>query len=327
MHAENPTRLPPPPEYEGQPQVYTYFDSPHANEHSKFAITRHRLLQQAITWIKNLTGYHVSFHDLCGVTYLVAELELDVAHRSHDSAYCRLVKNSGAFPLCLRCKSASNFLARKRQSTFAGRCHAGVWDVVRPVFLDDAYLGSFFAGGARIAGDVEPHAPLAATDETRAAWQALPEAPEGTETLARHLEGLAEILLMTVRAHGLTAASLKSFRERPTPATKRVHWLIPRIHQVVENRYVETLALSDIAAELKVRPQYLSRIFSRETGDSLTQYIHRFRINKAKQILALGKLNITETAMAVGFDDPGYFTRVFRKLEGRSPTDFLAGRT
>lgn len=71
---------------------------------------------------------------------------------------------------------------------------------------------------------------------------------------------------------------------------------------------------------------YVSRKFCKETGEKFSRYLTRMRIRRAKELLAQGGTHcIEETAVAVGFgNNPRYFSQMFKKLEGKTPTEFIA---
>ena len=75
------------------------------------------------------------------------------------------------------------------------------------------------------------------------------------------------------------------------------------------------------ADKLHITPNYLGDIIKQSTGSSAINYIHRFVIAKAKQLLLNG-VSISETAFQLGFDYPQHLSRLFKKIEGISPTDY-----
>lgn len=79
------------------------------------------------------------------------------------------------------------------------------------------------------------------------------------------------------------------------------------------------LSVSRLARMLRCSSDYLSNLFRRDTGMRLTQYINQQRIDKARQLLDKSSLNISEVALACGYSDPGYFSRVFSRTVGVSP--------
>ena len=75
----------------------------------------------------------------------------------------------------------------------------------------------------------------------------------------------------------------------------------------------------EIAAGVGVSEDHLSRVFSRELGISPWDYLNRYRIQRAKEILRTTYESIASVGSKVGFPDPAYFSRVFHRITGRSP--------
>jgi AraC-like DNA-binding protein len=67
---------------------------------------------------------------------------------------------------------------------------------------------------------------------------------------------------------------------------------------------------------------YFRKMFKKATGLTLTDYLGRVRVEKAKNLLLNPHLRVSEIAYTVGFQSLTHFNRVFRKLTGESPTDF-----
>lgn len=101
--------------------------------------------------------------------------------------------------------------------------------------------------------------------------------------------------------------------------TSRRHPLVERALAVVEEHYQRRLSLSIVAAQLRVSANYLSRLFRRETGNTLTSHIHRVRLEHALLLLASGGRNLAEIAQVVGYPNYRDFYRNFMKHEKASP--------
>lgn len=96
-----------------------------------------------------------------------------------------------------------------------------------------------------------------------------------------------------------------------------------KVNCIIERDYKEKISLKDISKELFVNSSYLSRVYKKETGYTVTDAINAYRIEKAKEILETGEYRVCEVGEMVGIEDPAYFTHVFLKYEGKSPSDFM----
>ncbi|SFM74388.1 Helix-turn-helix domain-containing protein [Chitinophaga sp. YR627] len=81
-----------------------------------------------------------------------------------------------------------------------------------------------------------------------------------------------------------------------------------------------------IAAQLKMSPHYLSDLLRQETGRSALDHIHAYLIAEAKNMLVGADLTVSEIAYALGFENPPYFSRLFRKETGLTPVAYRKQR-
>jgi signal transduction histidine kinase/AraC-like DNA-binding protein/ABC-type sugar transport system substrate-binding protein len=90
----------------------------------------------------------------------------------------------------------------------------------------------------------------------------------------------------------------------------------------IHTHYAEDLTRAEIASHVAVSQDHLNRCFQQEMGLSIMVYLTRYRIGRAKQLLATGRYSISEVAEAVGFSTSAYFCRVFRREVGVSPGSY-----
>lgn len=93
------------------------------------------------------------------------------------------------------------------------------------------------------------------------------------------------------------------------------------LNYISENLEKE-ISLVSAAEFAKVKPVYLSRLFKEETGKNFIEYLTDMRLEKAKQLLCDDELNIKEITYSVGYADQNYFSKIFRKKFGMTPTEF-----
>jgi YesN/AraC family two-component response regulator len=98
--------------------------------------------------------------------------------------------------------------------------------------------------------------------------------------------------------------------------------LVKRTLAYLHQHFHHPLTREEIADGIGMSEDYLTRIFNREIGISPWDYLNRYRIFRAKELLVQTDNSISQIARRVGFSDPAYFSRVFRKLTGSSPSHY-----
>ncbi|MCK9860505.1 response regulator [Paenibacillus sp. ATY16] len=84
----------------------------------------------------------------------------------------------------------------------------------------------------------------------------------------------------------------------------------------------EQLSLKMMAAHVRISPSHLSKVFSQETGQTLTEYLTQIRIGKAMELLKTTRSKSFEIAFEVGYNDPHYFSNLFKKMTGMTPKEY-----
>ena len=93
------------------------------------------------------------------------------------------------------------------------------------------------------------------------------------------------------------------------------------IHYMDEN-VSRNLTLQDLAKHFKYSPSHFSALFQKETGYSPINYYIQLKVRRACQYVELSQLRFFEIAEMVGFNEPAYFTRIFTKVMGMSPSEY-----
>jgi len=99
-------------------------------------------------------------------------------------------------------------------------------------------------------------------------------------------------------------------------------FLVRKVISYIQANYTEKLNVSMIAKQLHVSKSYLGNMYKKEVGESIVDTIAKYRIDKAVELLQDTLMHISEISADVGFDDPAYFTNVFTKYKGISPTAY-----
>jgi len=104
--------------------------------------------------------------------------------------------------------------------------------------------------------------------------------------------------------------------------TRSIKQIIKKAMAYIQEHYQEQLTLNDIASHVYVSPSYVSRMFSRELNKNFVEYINEVRIEKAKELLRDVRYKTYEIADRVGIQDARYFSRLFKKHTGMTPTEY-----
>ncbi|BEU86616.1 phosphoenolpyruvate hydrolase family protein [Selenomonas sp. TAMA-11512] len=131
-----------------------------------------------------------------------------------------------------------------------------------------------------------------------------------------------KVILQTVRAFknagtgGLSAANITA----EANAADAVDFVKNYVHE----HYGREIRLRDLAIVLHISPSYLSTLFKQDTGMSFTSFLLSYRMERARALLAEGRLSCREVAEHSGYPDYAQFSKMFRKYQGMSPSDVLA---
>ena len=125
---------------------------------------------------------------------------------------------------------------------------------------------------------------------------------------------LLRLLLVEVRRCLSYQTSPSSFRKYSSLTARFLRTLSARPYQVT--------TASEVARLLGVSRSWLNQRVRQETEKNLTDHLQGRLILESKRLLAHSDLNVSEVAYQLGFEDPSYFTRLFRQMEGLSPREF-----
>lgn len=98
--------------------------------------------------------------------------------------------------------------------------------------------------------------------------------------------------------------------------------LVPSIRRYIAEHCHEDITLETISRRFGLSPYYFSKVFKEQTGVNYIDFLTECRVEKAKAMMRDPNLSLKEIAIEVGYRDPNYFSRVFRKTCGLSPTDY-----
>lgn len=95
------------------------------------------------------------------------------------------------------------------------------------------------------------------------------------------------------------------------------------VKRYIEEHYMKDIYISELALVCHVSGSYLSSRFKQEMGCSFTEYLLKFRMNKAKEIMGRSHIPLKQVAQMVGYKDYAQFSKMFKKIFGQSPRNYV----
>lgn len=107
-----------------------------------------------------------------------------------------------------------------------------------------------------------------------------------------------------------------------TKEEKQVDGVIAKAKIFIEENYKKDISLEDVSRTVDISSYYFSKLFKEETGENFIEYLTSIRIENAKKLLQNKDISIKNVCVDTGYSDPNYFSRIFKKLVGVTPTEY-----
>lgn len=257
---------------------------------------------------------------------------------SECSSFCEKIRMIPEYAkLCEKCDSHGGLEAARSKEPFIYLCHANVIDVAVPIMVNDMYLGGIMAGQIRLdpsESEVEIEQIYRPSDleglftdnpMLKADYDKLPLVSfHKIEATAKILQTICKYMVQNPGEKLLdeltsSVEGFNHFEKRSNLTNEEL--LKPAIHYISEH-YSEKITLKQLAHVCNVSESYFSRLFPKNYGKNVTQYINDIRINKAKLLLSNQEMTVNYIARVCGYDDSSYFIKCFKKSNGVTPQEY-----
>lgn len=98
--------------------------------------------------------------------------------------------------------------------------------------------------------------------------------------------------------------------------------LVSQMRQFIDEKYNKQLSLTGLSQKFNLNSYYISKLFKEYTNQTFVEYLTWVRVTKAVQLIAEKRYSFKEIANMVGYNDPSYFSKVFKKITGKSPREY-----
>lgn len=107
-----------------------------------------------------------------------------------------------------------------------------------------------------------------------------------------------------------------------TSKVKESESVVAKAKAYINENYQKDISLDDVSRMVDISPYYFSKLFKQEQGENFIEYLTKIRMQKARQLLKNQKYSIKEICAMCGYSDPNYFSRIFKKYEGVTPSEY-----
>jgi len=110
---------------------------------------------------------------------------------------------------------------------------------------------------------------------------------------------------------------------RPQNSIDYSNHIVKATRIYLESHYANDISLEDMAEQVNISPQYFSKLIKKTTGFNFIDWLSMLRVKKAKELLTNSNLTVKEVCFMVGYKDPNYFSRIFKKRIGITPSEYV----
>lgn len=270
-----------------------------------------------------LNEYHLALFRLTGIVtdYINCNNEtFSVCSPTDCNPLCKLIREYPEGYEACNCSTYENLTnCKKNRKSLCYRCHAGLIDIIVPLFSGDKYLGSLTTGQVF---DYQPtlndfqkfisnhqYLKTSKADLYQLFFNIHVYTSEQLAALVNLLEIFGNYVIETENK----LKFLESVNEKQQIQAARIY---------MEQHCTSPLSIHLIANKVSLSKSHFAHLFKQETGTSPIQYLNNIRINKAKILLHNIDKSITEIAYECGFSNLTHFNRMFHKFAGDTPRNY-----
>lgn len=276
-----------------------------------------------------------------------------ITKHSNCSEFCKKVRASKYRSYCEKCDSYGGLEAARIRKPFIYICHVGIVDFAIPIIFNDLYLGAFMAGQVLLSEQDNNNIPerILLNIKNPIIPQEDPElfksyskltvmSYEKIIALANMLSHIGNYCVKEAQLKELIASVPKQLKAEQNDKVQFIddnrqtkirtisklknesHLIIQPALSYIIKYPQEKITLEKMAALCNISTSYFSKLFAKENLGNLSDYVNQIKMEHAKELITETDWPIRTIAENLGYDDSGYFIKVFRKNTGITPLEF-----
>jgi AraC-like DNA-binding protein len=272
-----------------------------------------------------IQNYETSYRKVTGMSLKVVppvESSKRLSFGEFENPFCSLVTRTPAgCTACLECQKHAQRSAGKKLVPHQMSCFAGLTDIAVPVVVNCRHMATLMSGQVfrrpPTERDFQMVIKMLQTEQdadwekkARKAYFETPViTPDRFQAMVHLLNVFAQYLADYSSRHAISASA-----NEPKPVSSA--------KQFVLSHAEEPITLAQVVRHVNVNRFYFCRLFKKATSMTLTEYVARVRVEKAKTLLVDPSLRISEVVYAAGFGSIPQFNSVFKRIAGMPPTEY-----
>lgn len=255
-------------------------------------------------------------------------LEVFSPYMIHSNSFCMRIKSQRElWDKCLSMKHRILKRSEFEKDVYLGMCYCGVGEYIVPIICNNIVFGVICVGTFCIdAFKAELRIKRIARDHGFDAEDLLDKYSSSVKKEAPDAYLIKSIL-------GILSAYLSNYCYNSMPAQEALtqyrplklsseRYILSHAIEYIKLHFTERIYVSHIASFCHCSESYINHIFKKNVGSNIKEFINKLRIEHAKTCLIESYDSIAEISCKVGFDDPNYFSTVFSRITGLSPTAY-----
>ena len=271
-------------------------------------------------YLKKQHGLYVAFHNACiPLSGMMAELS---RYNINSNPYCLYVKSSdSAWNHCIR--RQPKVFDRCESGPFCGTCYAGMGEYVFPITDEEKILGFIDVSGYCFDRELSLSRIRRCAKRYDLSVDALIDSfeknllPPISDTALLHTL-IAPLCHMFV----LLNKRLLPLQNSRSSDTGTLSSVLGHAVVFLERSYTQSIHTADVAHACHCSPSFISHIFKKNMGCSVSDYVNRLRLRDVKRLLADTGLSIQQISDVTGYSTPNYMSEVFRAQTGMTPREY-----
>jgi AraC-like DNA-binding protein len=281
------------------------------------------LVFDALARLPVIQSYEAAFRKATGVTLKIVppdEPTKRLAFGASENPFCAQITGiASGCDACLEVQKRAQRGAGRRLASQQVNCFAGLTDVVVPVVIGGRHVASLMSGQVFRREPTERDFKLVVKMlGQNGEWEKKARKAyfETSVVTVERFEAIIELLNVFAQylADYASRQALASSTKEPSAVVSA--------KQYVQTHVEDSITLTQVVEHVNVSRFYFCKLFKKTTGMTLTEYVSRVRVEKAKTLLVNPSLRISEVIYAAGFGSIPRFNSVFKRIVGMPPTEY-----